>query len=75
MELKTPTIKPCPFCGAEARGVVYWDDPNCDQWRISCSICPADMQLPVGAHKKDVRADAWKNEQNELIEAWNRREG
>jgi Lar family restriction alleviation protein len=61
-------IKPCPFCGANATGVEYWDDPNCDQWRITCSRCPADMQLPVSAKSSEHEQDKL-----ELIDCWNKR--
>lgn len=53
-------LRPCPFCGGEARIAKRWDDErNHDVWWIVCDEC--DMMT------YESNTEEW------LIEAWNRR--
>ena len=56
-------LKPCPFCGGEARAEEYGDGyiPQCDH-KHTCVI--ADCEFP---------ADEWYISEGFAIEAWNAR--
>ena len=58
--MKTPDLKPCPFCGGEARILPYIEHEE-TWYRVRCTKCPAD----VGRH--------WFSLKLEAINAWNRR--
>lgn len=65
-------LKPCPFCGGEAR--IYKQmrsDPPC-HYMVYLAIC--DM---CGCRTKDYTCDGYYGEtfeQKDVIESWNRRE-
>ena len=56
-------LKPCPFCGGEARTPFYYDPfdgykGNLGRYRVRCSKCSAEIE---------------ERTMQEAIEAWNRR--
>ena len=58
--MKTPDLKPCPFCGGEARLVPLTEHDE-TWYRVHCRKCPAD----VGRH--------WWTNKLEAVKALNRR--
>lgn len=51
-------LKPCPFCGAEAR-IVDLDDDQYMYYQVCCTKCKCKMDAHIGKHN--------------AIAAWNRR--
>jgi Lar family restriction alleviation protein len=52
-------LKPCPFCGGEAK---MWFNLETDNYEIECQKCFCDVQQHFGC-------------KDEAIEAWNKRKG
>jgi len=64
------TLKPCPFCGADAyHGMPRSDDGGSyvDRWQVACTVCPANLIV--------IDADAqWPHGViSQAVEKWNTR--
>ena len=61
-EIKTATIKPCPFCGSpDYLENEYLDDIDTKGWYVQCSAC-------------EVRLQGFPNDtQDKVIYKWNNR--
>ncbi len=53
-------LKPCPFCGGEARYFPFWNENPADYW-VRCKICGCET--------------ACYDTQEDAAVAWNRRAG
>jgi Lar family restriction alleviation protein len=51
-------LKPCPFCGGEAR-IIDFEDDEYRYYQICCTKCKCKMDAHIGKHN--------------AIDAWNRR--
>lgn len=67
-EVYVPELKPCPFCGAEAK--IMWRDEEGGEGKIAClnQKCPVLVRIEWG----EIRRCSTKAE---AIAAWNRRAG
>lgn len=55
-------LKPCPFCGGEAKVGYAINDYN--RWGVSCNICGCVVEVGFGEYDDTPE---------EAIKAWNRR--
>lgn len=79
-KIKPPTLKPCPFCGGEARIVEMESSNSVERMKISCKWCDATLdheQLFYVHERRDYTGEVVeviRESVNEsAIEAWNRR--
>lgn len=68
--MKTPKLKPCPFCGGEAQLLTKYDSEGRKLVRARCSVCYA--QSP---YKASPELHGWFRwiEQYAAAAAWNGR--
>lgn len=57
--MKTPDLKPCPFCGGKAKQDEFYDECYLTAWSVFCDYCGAEIKSIAGIEN--------------AIEAWNRR--
>lgn len=55
-------LKPCPFCGGEAKVDYAINDYN--RWGVSCNTCGCVVEVGFGDYEDTVE---------EAVKAWNRR--
>lgn len=60
-------LKPCPFCGGEAEITEYHLS-----YEVECSACEATLATSFSIYADD---DEKSSVRNELVKAWNRRDG
>nr|DAT60471.1 MAG TPA: restriction alleviation protein [Caudoviricetes sp.] len=60
-------LKPCPFCGGEAEITEYHLS-----YEVECSACEATIAASLSFYADD---DERISVRNELVKAWNRRDG
>ncbi|QJD58157.1 restriction alleviation protein, Lar family [Pseudomonas sp. gcc21] len=61
MSKELEELKPCPFCGGEAKRITLDDEANFDGDAIVCTSCDACSRVVFG-------------EKEGLVDAWNRRQ-
>ena len=67
--MKTPDLKPCPFCGGEP---LLWMKDN--EWSVCCNECSAEAKKHRPANVYPWAAyEAIQDAVRKAIEAWNRR--
>ena len=66
-------LKPCPFCGSEARVKIWWDSTCKSAYKsavvVCCRKCKAEMREAITGAMFVIE------EREKLIEAWNTRAG
>lgn len=62
-------LKPCPFCGGEAKITHDTRDMITDEYRVKCLICGTILRHRVTEYWVDSVFDT----KEQAIEAWNRR--
>lgn len=79
-KIKPPTLKPCPFCGGEARIVEVDCFNSVERMKIACKGCNATLEheqlFYVYERRDNIGAviDVVRESVNEsAVEAWNRR--
>ena len=60
-------LKPCPFCGGEARGIVAKQEDGKESYSVTCMKCNTAIFRP-----KILEWDSFQSLE-EAIGAWNRR--
>lgn len=50
-------LKPCPFCGGEAKLHEYFEPPDWHECSVGCPACGVTMV--VGFYDKDATIEAW----------------
>lgn len=55
-------LKPCPFCGGEAKVGYAINDYN--RWGVSCNTCGCVVEVGFGDYEDTME---------EAVKAWNRR--
>lgn len=78
--MKTPELKPCPFCGGEAD---FWNEglqmvginALSTVWKIRCKKCGAAIRGKSCSYVFDTDGNFTEtnNEKIIIVEAWNRR--
>lgn len=61
-----PKLKPCPFCGGEAKLVDYGQEGDFEDWDVECEKCGILFVAPG-------KEEGWVTTKEEAAEAWNRR--
>lgn len=59
-------LKPCPFCGAEAKRA---DCIGCGYLQALCPECGANITITILRNQEDI-----SKESRELVRRWNRRQ-
>lgn len=74
-------LKPCPFCGGEAKYLIkrYSEIRTARGWDFGIHCTKCDVRTPKGNYKLEVnlsddgQISLIEDERGEAIEAWNRR--
>lgn len=70
--MKTPELKPCPFCGGEASIVL---DDQTGGWYVCCQECysQTDTKMPSRSVSKWLSLAATERAIETAVSIWNRR--
>jgi hypothetical protein len=78
--MKTPDLKPCPFCGGEAK---VWNSRVSVEnqeiiytiWRLSCTGCGCSIPSEESTYKFTENGDIVLGNDGwgKIVDAWNRR--
>lgn len=68
-------LKPCPFCGGEARLYHDWSSETGDWFSVDCNNDDCLMASQRSAWDYTCVGTGWRKSKEEVINAWNIRDG